>query len=163
MVTSWLKTIGNGRDGRDHVLRQCNVFIPVCHSVHRGQGVYPSMHWGRHTPQADTLLGRHPPGRHPLGRPPTPLGRHPPPDRHPPLGQTVYGTSAAVAVCGGVSVRGGVSVWWGCILLECILVNRYMRFTYACVVFQMKKRSIKKRNNALIVNGFASMSSRMFV
>ena len=53
-------------------LRQGNIFTSVCHSVYGG-GVYPSMHWGRHPPLADTFpLGRHPPGQ-------TPLGRHPPP------------------------------------------------------------------------------------
>ena len=76
------------------------MFSQTCvkNSVHRGcvctgadtpwcpQGVYPSMHWGRH-PRVDTLRqtppGRHLPlGRHPLGQTPlwadTFLGRHPP-------------------------------------------------------------------------------------
>ena len=62
------------------MLRQGNVFTPVCHSVHGG--VCLSASWdtdpsGRHpTPWADTPLGRPPkqtpPGRHTLGRPPSP-------------------------------------------------------------------------------------------
>ena len=62
--------------------------LSVSHSVLRGEGVS-----GRY-PQADTPLGRHPPGRHPRQTqradipPPTPLGRHPQadtptPGRHP--------------------------------------------------------------------------------
>ena len=74
-------------------LRQGNVFTHVCHSVHRGC-VYPSMHWGRHSPWADTPQ-QTPPGRPPWADTPypladNPLGRHPPkqtpllPGRHPP-------------------------------------------------------------------------------
>ena len=33
----------------------CQEFCP------RGMGVYPSMHWGRQSPWADTRLGRQPP------------------------------------------------------------------------------------------------------
>ena len=79
--------------------RSCGnvMFSQVCvkDSVHKGGGVYPSMHWGRHTPGRHPLPpGRHPlpPGRHPLppwvnppDRPPCPVhaGIHPPPHRRP--------------------------------------------------------------------------------
>ena len=53
-----------------------NVFTPVCHSVHRAEGVYLSACWDTHTP------GQTPPGKHPTGQTPpwanTPPGRHPP-------------------------------------------------------------------------------------
>ena len=70
-------------------LQQSNVFTPVCHSVHRGVGVWQTPPCG---PWADTT----PPGRTPLGRYPLPgqtppLGRHPPgqtPPRQTPPGQT---------------------------------------------------------------------------
>ena len=63
-----------------------NVFTPVCHSVHRAEGVYLSACWDTHTP------GQTPPGKHPTGQTPpwanthpwadTPPGRHPPPGGH---------------------------------------------------------------------------------
>ena len=66
-------------------LGQGNVFTPVYDSVHGGGEVVCITPWARplgHTPR----VGRHPPGRHLLGRP---LGKHPrgqtlpTPGRHP--------------------------------------------------------------------------------
>ena len=58
-------------------LQKGNVFMPVCHSVHR---------WGRCTPPGRHPLPGIPPPPPPLGRHPrgqtSLLGRHPPPDGH---------------------------------------------------------------------------------
>ena len=56
-------------------LREGNVFIPVCDSVHRGvcipacngRGCLPLGPWVCTCPWADIPLSRHPPGQSPLG------------------------------------------------------------------------------------------------
>ena len=50
-------------------LREGNVFTPVCDSVHRGVGVYPSMQWA----MGCTSSRQIPLGRHPLRQTPLPL------------------------------------------------------------------------------------------
>ena len=68
---------------------QGNIFTPVCHSVHRGEGS-ASVHAGiptprsRHSPRADTPPEQTPPqSRHHPPRPDPPQSRHPR-SRHPP-------------------------------------------------------------------------------
>ena len=74
--------------------RSCGkvMFSQAClkNSVHR-EGVYPSMHWGRHLPLPSACWDTHPPGqtpiplsRHPHVQTPLPAGQTPlPPGRHP--------------------------------------------------------------------------------
>ena len=83
---------------------QGNIFTPVCHSVHRGEGVCLSACWdttppGADTPQEQTPPGPDPPSRHPPRTRP-PQNRHPHRTR---LQHTVYERPVRI-------------------LLECILV-----------------------------------------
>ena len=87
---------------------QGNIFTPVCHSVHRGEGVCLSACWdstpqSRHTtpeqtppsrhpppPWADTPQSRHPPGADTPQAQTLPGGRHTPQSRHPPGADTSW-------------------------------------------------------------------------
>ena len=87
---------------------QGNIFTPVCHSVHRGDGI------SQGTEADPPGPGTHPPwSRHTPPRPDTPPGPGTPPEQTPPGADTPPGTRFRHTVYEQL-VR---------ILLECILVN----------------------------------------
>ena len=89
-------------------LRQGNVFTPVCHSVHRGEGV------------SATFLGRHYRGRHPLDR--HPPGQTPPcpvhAGIHTPLAQCMLRYTPLCTMHAGIpSTSGRYASYWNAYLL----------------------------------------------
>ena len=90
-------------------VRKGNVFTSVCQEF-CPQGVYPSMHWGRHpswsdTPWSDTPWSDTPPGQTLPSDQTAPLVRHPPrlPLQHPTGMHSCLSVSMSVSVLGSVN------------------------------------------------------------